>query len=354
MWLKDTTSYGCTAYPFCWFEGGYTYGPYNGHTYYDYVAWINPAGTLHLSILADIPTGQTGSVFLKIIRYNANTFNISYHSPNYYNDNIPANLQYGMSPNYIQIGMRLSGSNGVTSSPANFSNNCYIQGGICYPQTNPGNPSNGYVSSPPYGSWTNQPTSSNGGGQWTTKAQQYDRTAAAVYADTWAHNRNSYYFNYPTDCTNFVSQSMSAGGLPYIGGNVGDITAWWFHPPYGVGAQSVPAQNTKTWSTADLLNQHFSQYQGSRYQYVPRMDSSVQAGDVVIYQWAGETIPTHSRVLVGWGYSSEVVPLDEGGTYGVTHILGMLADQHTNDRKHVVWDDGILSGTATIIWKIIW
>ena len=38
MWLKDNNSYGCTSYPFCWFEGGYTYGPYNGHTYYEYVA----------------------------------------------------------------------------------------------------------------------------------------------------------------------------------------------------------------------------------------------------------------------------------------------------------------------------
>jgi hypothetical protein len=159
MWLKDTTSNGCTAYPFCWFEGGYTYAPYGGHTYYDYVFWLNPVGSVpHLMILADIPTGQTGSVYLKIIRYNATTFNISYHSPNYTNDNIPANLQYGMSPNYIQIGMRLSGSLSATSSAANFYNNCYIQGGICYPQTNPGSPSNGYVSSPPYGSWTSQPT----------------------------------------------------------------------------------------------------------------------------------------------------------------------------------------------------
>ena len=106
----------------------------------------NPAGSPHITFLNDIPVGQTGNIFLKIVRYDANHFNISYHSPNYYSDNIPAPVDYGMSPNYIQIGMRLSGSSGATSGQAAFRNSCYFQGSNCYPQTNPGSPANGYVS----------------------------------------------------------------------------------------------------------------------------------------------------------------------------------------------------------------
>lgn len=49
----------------------------------------------------------------------------------------------------------------------------------------------------------------------------YNRTAAAQYAD-WAENgqkiRNSNnYPNFPNDCTNFVSQSVYAGGIPQYG-----------------------------------------------------------------------------------------------------------------------------------------
>jgi len=261
MWLKDNSSYGCTAYPYCWFEGGYAYAPYANHTYYEYVAWINPAGNPHVTVLADIPTGQTGNIYIAIKRYDANHFNISYQSPIYNNNNISAPVDYGMSPNFIQIGMRLSGSSGATSGQAAFTNSCYIQGGTCYPQTNPGNPANGYVSNPPYGYWSPQPAPGNSGGQWTTNVQKYNRSAAVGYADQWALSRNSYYNNYPSqDCTNFASQIMAAGGLPQLNGSVGDNNAWWF--------VYYTLQNSNTWSAAANLQQHFSNYNGSYFRYL--------------------------------------------------------------------------------------
>ena len=69
-----------------------------------------------------------------------------------------------MSPNYVQIGMRLSGYGGATSGNASFTSNCYFLGGICNDQSDPGSPPGGYVSQPPYGYWYSQPSSSQTGG----------------------------------------------------------------------------------------------------------------------------------------------------------------------------------------------
>ncbi len=182
MWLKDTQSYGCTTYPFCWFEGGYAYAPYNGYTYYEYVAWINPAGSPNVRPLAALPSGQTGTIYLAIKRYDPYHFNISYYSPNYYTDNMAVTVQNGMSPNYIQIGMRLSGYGGATSDRASFTNNCYFVGSSCYLQTNSGSPASGYVSNPPYGFWKTQPSYSYPGGEWSTIVQTFPASGGAPNA----------------------------------------------------------------------------------------------------------------------------------------------------------------------------
>jgi hypothetical protein len=73
-----------------------------------------------------------------------------------------------MNPNYIQIGMRLSGSNGASAGQASFTNSSYYVGSNSYKQTNPGNPVVGYISAPPYGQWLVQPSTSNPGGDWIT------------------------------------------------------------------------------------------------------------------------------------------------------------------------------------------
>ncbi len=194
MWLKDTQSYGCTTYPFCWFEGGYAYAPYNGHSYYEYVAWINPAGYPNVQVLTDLPSGQTGTIYLAIKRYDPYHFNISYHSPNYYTDNMAVTVQYGMSPNYIQIGMRLSGQSGATSGDASFTNNCYFVGSSCYSQTNSGNPTEGYVSQPPFGYWKTKP-STQPGGTWVTSVSPASIGVpidTSNYAQIWGLDAGSF------------------------------------------------------------------------------------------------------------------------------------------------------------------
>lgn len=167
MWLKDTQSSGCTSYPYCWFEGGYTYAPYNGHSYYYYAAWINPAGSPTIDVLGDVPSGQTGDIYLAFTKSDPNDFNVGLYAPGV-SWSFPVHVAYGMSPNFIQVGMRLSGSSGATADPAYFSNNSYYFGGNWYAQTNPGNPASGFVSTPPYGAWYQTPSTGQPGGVWLT------------------------------------------------------------------------------------------------------------------------------------------------------------------------------------------
>jgi len=51
----------------------------------------------------------------------------------------------------------------------------------------------------------------------------YDRRAAAAYADTWALSANPAYWSSPdSDCADFVSQCLAAGGLRPLSGEAGE------------------------------------------------------------------------------------------------------------------------------------
>jgi hypothetical protein len=64
--------------------------------------------------------------------------------------------------------------------------------------------------------------------------QRYSRTAAVAYAKQWAMTDNPAYGRIePNDCTNFVSQTLLAGGWTMAGGSCDDRKsdqAWWFGP----------------------------------------------------------------------------------------------------------------------------
>jgi len=78
-------------------------------------------------------------------------------------------------------------------------------------------------------------------------AAPYSRNDMVNYAVQWALGRNSRYADYGNDCTNFMSQALSAGGWDYVDSpHSDDPTAWW----YDDGLRF----NTNTWSVAhDLM-----------------------------------------------------------------------------------------------------
>jgi hypothetical protein len=61
----------------------------------------------------------------------------------------------------------------------------------------------------------------------------YDPDAAAKYALKYANSYNTYYNQHSSDCTNFVSQCVKAGGIPQKfnskakSGKVNNETDYW-------------------------------------------------------------------------------------------------------------------------------
>jgi hypothetical protein len=128
---------------------------------------------------------------------------------------------------------------------------------------------------------------------------------------------------------------MLAGGLPTRGYNPYDSTHW-FHLPFN--------QDSNTWGAADWQNSFFSSYQNTQFKFQGSPDQ-LQAGDVFIMQFSENTFPTHARVIVGWGYSEE-------GVNSAVGTWGLLANQHTEDRKRILWSDPIPPNTLFWPWHI--
>jgi len=81
-------------------------------------------------------------------------------------------------------------------------------------------------------------------------ATSYDRTAAVVHADAYAHSRSSDYPDYGSgsgcvDCTNYASQVLHQGGLPELEGD-DDAWHWYYYKHWWYGWRG-----SKTWASAD-------------------------------------------------------------------------------------------------------
>ena len=73
---------------------------------------------------------------------------------------------------------------------------------------------------------------------------EYNREAARNYARKWALGRNPAYMDYELwggDCTNFISQCLRSGGIPfdYSGNNI--LMKWYWHSDQS---------RTPTWTAA--------------------------------------------------------------------------------------------------------
>ena len=150
----------------------------------------------------------------------------------------------------------------------------------------------------------------------------YNGAAAAAYADQYWSAYNPQWPSYANsggDCTNFVSQSLYAGGIamrtnpPYSG------TAAWFM----LGAPANPNPST-SWINANdnstflgtaLPATKIGTYTGLGPTVTQA--SGASQGDVISYDWNGDGVVDHQAV---------VVTPD-----------GQSVDAHTNNRYHAYW-----------------
>jgi hypothetical protein len=208
-------------------------------------------------------------------------------------------------------------------------------------------------------------------GSFRVKAGNYNRAAAVSYADQWAHARNGNYPNYGsgcgcTDCTNYASQVLRAGGYPLRTGswNPNSVFEWWYR-----WITSFGWQTSRTWRITPDFNTYTAQYPAELTQVggwgpgVPGMD----AGDFILLdiinnstgQTPGDGIPDHARVIVSMNgpisqsqedYRSydEQCRLVQGDIPAPRNT--MLINQHCTDRKRVAWDYNV--DHAVLGWSI--
>ena len=143
----------------------------------------------------------------------------------------------------------------------------------------------------------------------------YNRTAAKAYADNYALSYNPTYVNFSSDCANFGSQVMSAGGYPHFGSTY--TKGWW----YDKNGTSAPADDSYSHAWIAVVNQQAAW--NLKYCDFVSSISDVVRGDFVYYDWTGNGTWDHVAELAGTNSAGQKV-----------------IDAHTTDHYHVFWKLG--------------
>jgi len=162
-----------------------------------------------------------------------------------------------------------------------------------------------------------------------TTIYTYNRNAAATYADQhWSSYNEAYYKTQPNDCANFVSQSMHAGGAPYIGWRINNSSSWWYDNNGTYPNQTGDDSMTLTWINVDYQYPFMLSHWGTEIPISNVTKGYLVKGDIVYYDWHGINGVNHVTIVA-------YVYVDYTG--GTTLPL---VDSHTNDYYHIRWDYG--------------
>ena len=176
-------------------------------------------------------------------------------------------------------------------------------------------------------------------------AHSYDRDAAVAYALRWSEVYKSSRGNHPvsyarnpdyedlgtTNCTNFVSQALLAGGWPERGTANPDNPDNWHHdlPVWGVG-------NTMTWINANWLFDFAVKYRGYEQNFWPPTDPTVGPGDPDFAIWElqpGDLIFTDWDTKVPDGVQDHVMIVT--GTYTSQRFTEPTYSQNSPNRHNL-------------------
>lgn len=143
----------------------------------------------------------------------------------------------------------------------------------------------------------------------------YNRENAVAYAKRYVFKDNDKYKNYNEyggDCTNFVSQCIHAGGIPFS--NEGEHK-WYWYSDYN---------RTPSWTSAKFFREYIINCNGSNEKcgvnaYITSFQD-IELGDLVQYR-----DPTHTMIVTGCLYDE----LDEGDPW--KNKYDILISQHSSD-----------------------
>jgi len=145
----------------------------------------------------------------------------------------------------------------------------------------------------------------------------YDRVASVAYAKQYALTYNSAFKHFNNDCTNFVSQSLNAGGWEMVTGYYTNQDVWWY-------ACALPGgyvcNASYTWGAAYNFRQFLNTSPGNRTVAAQQL-SNLFTGDIIFADWDGPS-GHHPD-----GRVDHVMFVTGKDTDGNLYI-----SQHTNDR----------------------
>lgn len=145
----------------------------------------------------------------------------------------------------------------------------------------------------------------------------YRRELAVAYANLWWDKKNPRFLYFgDEDCTNYVSQSLLAGGAPMRYGKDRAI-GWW----YRFGKE---ASYSYSWAVAHSLK-NFLEKSRSGLRGIPMDDPrKLEPGDVICYDFDGDGRWQHNAIVVGMNEGGE--PLVNTHSYNRTGAHWALRD----------------------------
>jgi len=161
----------------------------------------------------------------------------------------------------------------------------------------------------------------------------YDRQKAVQYGQRYAQSPNSAYYTFPQDCTNFVSQSLFAGGWTMIQGQKQSSSVWYCDKKEWYSFAISPA--SYTWAGARNFHDFLS---GSGRAKLAKKPEDLTLGDVVQMSNSGGI---HHTMLV------------TGLVTGSYNDLTM--SYHTPNTPHRLLSDisAKSNGETFIYWKLL-
>ena len=164
-------------------------------------------------------------------------------------------------------------------------------------------------------------------------AMAFNGNNAATYADTYWNSRPNNYPAFSDDCTNFVSQSLHAGGIGFRTATF-SWTGAYATTTYWVANEVTIEYWTTSWSVVTANEQFLTSLPGSVMTVVTATNMQNQPpsgyrqkGDVIYYDWDGNGTLDHASILT----------VVNGTDPNNSAETGSLIDEHITDRYHAIW-----------------
>ncbi|ADU29621.1 amidase domain-containing protein [Evansella cellulosilytica] len=116
---------------------------------------------------------------------------------------------------------------------------------------------------------------------------QYDRLAVVKYAERWWNDYNPEYKHFENDCTNYISQCISAGGAT-MSGFPDRSNGWWYQNN----------QWSYSWSVAHALRWYLSGAKDGLHAKEVYDPKRLLKGDIICYDFNGDDQWQHTTVVV--------------------------------------------------------